>query len=329
MRQKSYSVRINTATLQLPSGVVDNEAVVRRVKENTDEADFLTPEWIEERVGIVTRRRFSPDEKLVDLSVAALDSALQIAGWTPADLDFIILASISTWLEEGGMAIPAMACLIQEQAGAFNAFAYDMLAACSGFTYGVAQAVSFIEGGLCDRGALICAENHDRGLNYADPTSCILIGDVTTATLLERAEEPQVHDMILLGNDARKLSHLIELPFGGYFGMKGRRVYREGVKSMCDVTQQIMDRNGYAVQEIDWFIFHQANELMLGSVGDLLRIPPERNLMNIREMANTTAGTIPSVLAQNLANGTIQRGDKIIFTSFGGGLTTGSILATY
>jgi 3-oxoacyl-[acyl-carrier-protein] synthase-3 len=329
MMKKNYRVRIASTGIYIPEGIMDNEAMIKRVRANTDEAEFLTSEWIVERVGIHTRRRCLPHETLVYTNTVAMESALQKANWKAADLDFIILASISTWLEEGGMAIPSTACLIQENVGAYNAFAFDMLAACSGFIYGMAQGISFIESGLCTRGAVLCSENHDRGLNYADPKSCILIGDVSTVTLLEKSDEPNVHDMILQANDEKKLSRIIELPFGGYFGLHGKQVYKEGVRTMIDITREIITRNGYIIADINWFIFHQANLLMLERVGESLGIPEGHNLMNIVDLANTTAGTIPSVLAQNIDNGTIKRGDKIVFTAFGGGLTSGSLLMTY
>ncbi len=334
LAEKRFSVKIASMGMVIPSGKINNEEIIKKIQASTPDADFLNEEWIVRRVGILERRRCLPEEDLVTTSGAALKQALERAGWDPMELDFIILASISTFLDPKGSAIPAMACKIQEQTGCFNAFAYDMFSACSGFVYGIGQAVAFIESGMARKGALLCCENHDKGLNYKDFKSSILIGDVSTATLLEKSETSAISNIELRANNESCLSDIIRLPLSkageqGYFSLDGRKVFKEGVNTMTELTRRALAHNGLTPETVDWFIYHQANKVMLQSVGKRVGIPAEKNLMNLEYMGNTTAGTIPSVLCENIDNGKIQRGHKVLCTAFGGGLTSGCLLLDF
>ncbi len=333
MTHKSFHAKIASSAMYLPSNVLTNDQIVARIKSQNPEAP-VDSDWIYQRTGIKTRRKFESNEDLVSTSTAALNEALERASWGPEELDFIIFASISSWGDKDGSAIPSTACKIQERAKSYKAFAYDMLAACSGFVYGAGQAVSFIESGIAKKGALICSENQDTGLNYKDYKSCILIGDVSTATLFETSDTPQVHSMVLRANDSKELSSIIQLPYTkledpGYFSLEGHKVFKEGVTTMASLTYETLKMNHLSPHEVDWYIYHQANKVMLDSIVGRLEIPPEKNLTNIEYMANTTAGTVPSVLSENINNGKIKRGDKVLMTAFGGGLTSGSLLITY
>ncbi len=340
---KTFSVGVAATGLRLPERSYSNDEVLREISSAQKAAGMdvkeLTSAWIEENIGIASRHYFSDDERLVDMSAEATQQALDRAGWDPMDLDFIIFASISMHSEMDSRIIPSSACCVQEQLRAYNAFAYDSVAACSGFVYGMAQGVSFIEAGMSQRGAVICAEKQRKGLDFTDHRSSVLIGDAATVTLLEKTSSPKVYSMSLHANDDKQLSDIIHLKFQrqdeegamhkGYFGLQGPAVFKEGIRTMALLTLEALAHNHLSVDDVDWFIYHQANGAMLRMVQQKVGFAPEKNLMNIDRLANTTGATIPSVLHMHIENGTIQRGDKICCVAFGGGLTSGSVVFEY
>ena len=340
--KKDYHAKVAATGIVLPKTCYTNDQIIEKINAATqgrDDVPELRSDWIEENIGIRTRYYFDETESLVDASAKACEQALSQAGWRALDLDFVILCSISSHADKNGAAIPSSACLVQEQLGAYNAFAYDSLAACSGWVYGMAQGVAFIESKMAKRGAVICAEKQSVGLNYADHRSSVLIGDVATVTLLESSEQPQLGAIHLQANDEKKLSSIISLPYfrhdddghyqHGHFALKGQAVFKEGIRTMMILTEQALQVNELSLEDVDWFVYHQANAAMLRMVGRKLGIPDEKNLMNIDRLGNTTAGTIPSVLAMYMADGTIKRGDTVCCVAFGGGLTAGSVVFTY
>lgn len=341
--KQHYHARVAATGLRLPENCYSNSDVIEKIHAARQKAGLepkeLTSDWIEERIGIKSRYYFQENESLVDVSVEAVNQALAKAGWQATDLDFVILASISQSSGNNGSIIPATACRIQDALKAYNAFAYDMLAACSGFLYGMAQGVSFIESGMAKRGVVICSECQLPGLNFADHVSSVLIGDVATATLLEYSEAPEVKSMKLQSNQGPGTCDIISLPYhrldqdghrqSGHFGLQGKSVFKAGIKTMVDLTHQALQLNGLSHEDVDWFIYHQANGAMLRMVGDIVGFSPEKNLMNIDRLANTTGATIPSVLHMYIENGTISRGDTVCCVGFGGGVTAGNLVFRY
>lgn len=340
--KKNFRAGVAATGMVLPKQCYTNDDIIAEINKATsgrDDVPELNSAWIEENIWIKTRYHFSEEENLVDASVSAVNQALEKAGWSAGDLDFVIFSSVSNHADKNSMIIPSAACLVQERCEAFNAFAYDTSAACSGWVYAMAQATAFIESGMAKRGVVICSEKQRQGLNFADHRSSVLIGDVATATLLERTEQPKTRSLYLKANDERKLSDIISLPYfrelpsgelqTGYFALQGKKVFKAGIMSMFHLTQATLEENQLAVDDVDWFIYHQANGAMLRQVGRKVGMKDERNLMNIQQLANTTAGTIPSVLHMHIENGTIKRGDTVCCIAFGGGLTSGSVLFEY
>jgi 3-oxoacyl-[acyl-carrier-protein] synthase III len=336
--KKGFHVGVAATGMVLPSKCYTNDDVlaeINKATEGRDDVPELNSKWIEENIWIKTRYYFSEDETMLDVSTKAVNQALLKAGWDPLELDFVILSSTSTRSDKCSSAIPSLACRVQEKLKAYNAFAYDTAAACSGWVYAASQAIAFIESGVAQKGAVICVEKQRVGLDYSNHRSSILIGDVAAATLFEKQVEPKITSLYMRANDEKNLSNIIRLPFHryendrmchGHFALEGRSVFKEGVGVMTRLTQLMLSKNELSVDDIDWFIYHQANGAMLRMVGRKVGMKDERNLMNIQQLANTTAGTIPSVLHMNIENGTIKRGDKVCCIAFGGGLTSGSVI---
>lgn len=340
--KKNFHVGIAAASMVLPKNCYSNDDIIAEIKKATvarEDIPELNSQWIEENIWIKQRYHFSEDETLVEVSVQVVEKALKQAGWDPQDLDFVIFSSVSPHCERDGSVIPSTACLIQEKLKAYNAMAYNTSAACSGWVYGVGQAVAFIESGMARRGVVICTEKQRVGLDFSNHRSSILIGDIATATLVENTETTKTKSVYLRANDAKELSGIISLPYynlerddshaNGFFDLKGRAVFKEGIAVMTRLTEEALVMNELTKDDVDWFVYHQANGAMLRLVGRNIGFADEKNLMTIQEFANTTAGTIPSVLAKYTADGTIKRGDILCCVAFGGGLTSGSIVFEY
>lgn len=346
----NHKIRIASTGMYLPENVYDNDAVIERIRKFIkDPSDprfaYLDPHYIESTTGIKQRHyadmfRENDPETAVNMSRKALNQALQTAGWDPLDLDFIIFATVSVGTNPGNHLIPSAACHLQQDIGAYNAFAYDLKAACSGWVYAMSQAIASIECGLALRGAVISTETQEYGLDYSDPSSSVLIGDIATATLVEKSKENNVLQLKVEANNHKKLKNIIELNDAKLYGenyewskplfrIKGTSVFKEGTRQMAALVNSALSDTGLTVADVDYFIFHQANAAMLNRVAKMADIPDHKNLMNIHEIANTTAGTIPSVLHMFCKNGTIKRNNKILFVAFGGGITSGSILMKF
>jgi 3-oxoacyl-[acyl-carrier-protein] synthase III len=338
--QKNYNVGIAATGMVLPQASYTNDDIINKIKSCTagrGDIPELNSKWIEENIWIKKRYFFSSDESMKDVSVQAIEQALRSAGWDPMELDFVILSSSSRHADI--FSIPSLACRIQEQLKAYNAFAYDMSAACSGWVYAASQATAFIQSGMATKGVVICTEKQKEGLDFTDHRSSVLIGDIAVATLFEKQDAPKVKSLYLRANDEKNLSNIIRLPIfqemddgqvgTGYFALDGRAVFKEGVSAMVELTGRALKSNNFEVSDIDWFVYHQANGAMLRMVGRKVGMEDNRNLMNIQEVANTTAGTVPSVLHMYMENGTIKRGDKVCCVAFGGGLTSGYFVFEY
>ena len=336
----NYNVGIAATGMVLPKTCYSNDDIIEKIKSCTkgrDDVPELNSQWIEENIWIKQRYFFSEEETMCDVSVEAIEHALRSAGWDPMDLDFVILSSSSRHADY--YSIPSLASRIQEKLKAYNAFAFDMSAACSGWVFAASQATAYIHSGMATRGVVICTEKQFEGLDFSDHRSSVLIGDMAVATLFESQDSAKVKRVYLKGNDEKQLSSIIRLPIFrhsddgqmavGYFGLDGRSVFKEGVSAMVGLTQHALESMNASVNDIDWFIYHQANGAMLRMVGRKVGMEDDRNLMNIQKVANTTAGTVPSVLHMYLQDGTIKRGDKVCCVAFGGGLTSGYYIFEY
>lgn len=306
----------------VPETIVTNKDLMKFV--DTDDT------WIRERTGIC-ERRVSLTEGTSALAVKAAQKALEDAGVTAEEIDIIIVATSSP-----DRSFPSAAADVQEGIKAVNAFAFDITAACSGFIYGLHILEGFFAGGLYKTGLLIGAETLSKVLDWSDRGSCILFGDGAGAAVV-KAEETGVIKTIL-GSDgtkgwtlecqARSLENCLtgKRPELGFMKMDGQEVFKFAVKKVPEVVKQVLDASGIPPEDIKYYVLHQANSRILESASRRLKIPMEKIPSNIDRYGNTSAASIPILLSEMKQEGKISRGDKLILSGFGSGLTWGATL---
>lgn len=318
--------RIVSTGMSLPERVMTNEEISKIV----DTSD----EWIQSRTGIRQRHVAAEHEATSTFATAAAQQALDAAGEDAKNLDAIIVATITP-----DCPFPASACLVQKNLGATRACAYDLSAACSGFVYALATADAYIRSGLYKNIMVIGAETLTKCVDWQDRGSCILFGDGAGAALVRPSEEPGIRYSDL-GCDGNHFE-LIYIPAGGtktpltednikerkhFAVVNGRDVYKLAVKQAEIVIRRALEENYLTVDDIKLLIPHQANQRITEAVQQRLGFPPEKVASNIDVYGNTSAATVPICLHEAAANGTIQRGDKVLLVAFGAGFTWGTIL---
>jgi 3-oxoacyl-[acyl-carrier-protein] synthase-3 len=312
-------VQLTGVGTAVPEGRLAN-ADFERMVETTDE-------WIFARTGIRERRVVGPEEKLWRLCMPAAEQALAQAGVKAADLDLIVVATSSP-----DYPMPSTAALVQAELGAFRAAAFDLEAACTGYVYGLAVCKQFIATGMYRNVLLIGADMLSRFMDYTDRGTCILFGDGAGATVLQAGDREGVRSTVLAA-DGRGARHLDissnpgeAMPPEGmarrqYMHMNGKEIYKFVIEVVPPAIEQAAAQAGIEVAEIDHFILHQANLRILEAIEKRLKLPPGRMLHNIAHYGNTSAASIPLVLGEGVADGTIKPGDLLCLVGFGAGLT--------
>jgi 3-oxoacyl-[acyl-carrier-protein] synthase III len=292
----------------LPPRVVTNADLCARL----DTSD----EWIRSRTGISTRRVATDGITTSDLAVEAGANALRSAGEN--DVQALVLATTSP-----DRPCPATAPDVAARLGLTGIAAFDVSAACSGFLYGLATAVGFIAGRLADRVLLIAAETFTTWLDPADRTTVPIIGDGAGALVLRRgsSDEPGAIGPIVLGSDGQ---HHDLIAVNGHFQMRGREVFRMAVERMSTAAREATAAAGWRLTDVDWLVAHQANARIIAAVASELDIPPQRRAQNIQDVGNTVGASIPILLAQAAADGSLVPDNRVLLTAFGGGLTWGA-----
>ncbi|BAM07615.1 beta-ketoacyl-ACP synthase III [Leptospirillum ferrooxidans] len=296
--------------------------------------------WIRERTGIGERRIAAPGQATSDLAVLAGKKALEMAGISGADLDGIIVATTTP-----DMPFPSTACLVQRDLGAGKAFAFDLNAVCSGFVYALKVADSMIKSGSAQKILVIGAEVMSRYLDWEDRTTCVLFGDGAGALVLSASSDPRsrgVGKMALHADGAGW--EMIYVPGGGSrlpassevvaqnltkIRMKGAETFKMAVRTIESSIREVLALEGLTPSDIDWVIPHQANGRILGAVGQRLGISEDRFCLNIERYGNTSAASIPVALDEAVRSGRIAKGDRVVVTAFGAGVTWGSGLLTW
>jgi 3-oxoacyl-[acyl-carrier-protein] synthase III len=279
-------------------------------------------EWIRDRTGI--RARHFVDEGVVtsDLAVQACRAALEVAGVSADQIDMLICATIT-----GDMPFPATAVWAQEKLG-ISCPAFDIGAACAGFSYGLASATAFIEAGMAETVLLVGAEVFSKILDYTDRGTCVLFGDGAGAAVITASEAPGVEGTVL-GADGRAAGILM-MPTGGLLQMSnGREVFKRAVTEMAASCRELLEKSGYTPDDVDVLIPHQANARIMTAVGERLGIAADRTIMDVADVGNTSAASIPVALDRAWRAGRIQEGNLVLFTSFGAGLTWGATLVRW
>ena len=297
-------------------------------------------QWIRERTGIKTRSIAAENELTSDLALKASQKALEAAGLSPQDLDAIFVATVSP-----DQIMPSTGCVLQQKLGAKDIMAFDLSAACSGFVYGLAIATEFIHTGRYKNILVVGAEILHNYVNYKDRETCILFGDGAGAAILSQAEKSDTskiysHHIHADGN----ASDLFVLPMGGsaippshealdkglqWMQMKGRDIFKHAVRTMSQCCKEALEANQMNGNNVDWVIPHQANIRIIEAVAKHFGIPMEKVIVEIENTGNTSSATIPVSLDRGIRNGRIQRGQNILFTAFGAGITSGSLLMRY
>jgi 3-oxoacyl-[acyl-carrier-protein] synthase III len=322
------SARIVGTGSYLPPKVLTN-ADLEKLVDTSDE-------WILTRTGIVERRIAPEEEATSDLALRAAQAALEAAGLDPADLDMILVATITP-----DMPFPSTACVLQDRLGARRAGALDISAACSGFIYGLGMADGLIRAGTARTVLLLGAETLTKVVNWQDRNTCVLFGDGAGAVVL-RADEGErgilsTHLyadgskgslLILPGCGSRHpVSHaavdagLAKMQMNG-----GNEVFKLAVRAMEDAALTALKQHGLEVSDIDHLITHQANLRIISALGQRLGVPDHKVEVTIRKYGNTSAASIPIALDEAVRAGRVKAGEIVLLCAFGGGLTWASSL---
>jgi 3-oxoacyl-[acyl-carrier-protein] synthase-3 len=310
----------------LPERIVTN-AEFEKLVDTSDE-------WIRERTGIRERHVASPDDATSDLAVRAGRIALESAGIAPEQLDLIVCATLTP-----DTPIPSAAVWVQRKLG-IAAPAFDVNAACAGFSYAFSTGTAFIESGQAETVLVIGAEILSRVMDYTDRGTCILFGDGAGAVVLRPSEAPGILGSVL-GADGRAAEILI-IPAGGSARPashetvdardhsirmpNGRDVFKRAVVEMANACRQLLEKSGYAPEDVGLLIPHQANARIMIAVAERLGVPLDRAVVDVETVGNTSAASIPIALDRAWRAGRVKTGDLVLLTSFGAGLAWGANL---
>jgi len=312
----------------VPDQILTNQEISQRV----DTSD----EWIKSRTGISERRISSLGDDVTQMGYKAALNAIEKANWDIKTVDLIVLAT-STPHDLFGSA-PS----IQAKLGASNAVAFDLTAACSGFLFALITASQFLKTGNFKRALVVGADQLSSFVDWNDRRSCILFGDGAGALAIEATNEFDNFLGFDMRTDGERGSFLnlpsknnkdliidnIDIISGAFspIQMNGQEVYKFAVREVPIILEKLFKKMKYASDEVDWLVLHQANQRILDSVGDRLKIPEEKILSNLEKYGNTSAATIPLVMDEAIRNNRIKQNDIIATSGFGAGLSWGAAL---
>jgi 3-oxoacyl-[acyl-carrier-protein] synthase-3 len=323
-----YRAKISALGCYVPPGVLTNQDLEKLVETNH--------QWIVDRTGIVERHIAPPEMATSDLAVEAARAALAQRGIEASELDAIIVCTVTP-----DMLFPATACLVQNRLGAKGAWGFDLVAACSGFIYGLTTAAHFIIAGTHRKVLVIGADTMSRIIDYTDRSTCVLFGDGAGAMLIERAEEGETGFIGFLNEIDGSGGEYLKQPAGGsrlpashdtvdqrlhFVKQDGSQVFKYAVRKMYEASRDLLARHDLKASDVDILIPHQANRRIITAAAERLGLPCERVLINIDRYGNTTAGTIPLATRDALASGKLKKGSLVMFAAVGAGYTVGANL---
>lgn len=312
-----------------------------RVLTNSDLEAMVetTDEWITTRTGIKERRVVAEGEALVDLVVRAGRAALADAGVEAEEVDLLILATATA-----EQPIPATSAIVQPALGLVNAVCFDISAACSGFTYALNVGRQFIATGEARTILVVGAECLTRYVDWTDRTTCVLFGDGAGAVVL-RPGEPGEGILQIKWRTDGNYADLISMPGGGsrfpphstesidrrlpFIKMRGNETFKVAVRSLAEISREVMDAAGIGVKDLDLFIPHQANMRIIQAVGNRLGLREDQVFTNVERVGNTSAASIPLAMDDARNQGRLKPGDLLLASAFGGGLTWASSLIRF
>lgn len=319
-----------TAAITAVGGYVPDFVLSNKVLETMVDTN---DEWITSRTGIKERRILKDKDKGTSfLAIKAAEDLLQKSGTNPAEIDMVLLATTTP-----DMPVAATAVYVASQIGAVNAFAYDLQAACSSFLYGMSTAAAYIQSGRYKKVLLIGADKMSSIIDYTDRATCIIFGDGAGAALFEPNEEGLGLQDEILRSDGIGREYL-KIEAGGsllpashetidnrqhYVFQDGKTVFKYAVSNMADISDRIMQKNGLSKDDVNYLISHQANRRIIDATASRMDLDESKVLINIEKYGNTTSATLPLLLYD--FEHLFKKGDNLIFASFGGGFTWGSI----
>jgi len=317
-------VKIIGTGSSVPEAVLSNSDLEKMV----DTSD----EWITSRTGIKERRIADEDTASSDIAYEAAEKALKAASVNPSDLDVIIVGTITP-----DFIFPSTGCVVQGLLGAEKAYAFDLMAGCSGFLYTLHVAQGIIKSGAAEKILVIGVDTLSKVTDFEDRSTCILFGDGAGAAVLTASDEPGILSSIL-NSDGRDWD-LLYVPAGGsrtpiseevlksreqYIKMEGNDVFKVAVKSMESATTNAIQEAGLEPGDIDLFVPHQANQRILEAVRKRLNFPEEKVFVNLDRYGNTSGASVPLALDEAIRQGRVKEGNLVLFAAFGAGFTWGA-----
>ena len=305
-----------------PPKVMTNDDLARLV----DTSD----EWITTRTGIKRRHIAGPDQATSDLAIVAAQQALDAAAVRAQDLDLILVGTATP-----DMLFPATACVLQDRLGAARAGAFDLLAACSSFVYGLISAGQMIASGVIRTALVVGADTLSRLIDWEDRSTCVLIGDGAGAVVLGSSERGRGIYTGRVGADG-SAGDVLKVPAGGsrmpvtaeaierklHRGyMDGQAVFKLAVRTIPGLIRETVAQAGWTMDQVDLIVPHQANLRIIEAMASQLHLPMEKFVVNIQEYGNTSAASVPLALFEAVQGGRIHAGDRLVLAAFGGGFT--------
>jgi 3-oxoacyl-[acyl-carrier-protein] synthase III len=311
--------------------------VPERIVTNTDLEKIVNTndEWIRSRTGIEQRRWAPPGTATSELALPAARDCLDRRGLDPAELDLIVVATVTP-----DTLFPATACNLQDKLKARRAWGFDISAACSGFVYALTMGAQFVETGAHDKVLVVGADVMTSILDMQDRTTCVLFGDGAGAVLVEPSEDDTgildfyhevdgaggCHLHMPAGGSARPTTHETVDERMHYIRQDGAYVFKYAVRKFAEASRHLLERNHLVPGDVDLFVAHQANARIIDAASERLSLPESKVVKNIHRYGNTTAATIPLALGTALDEGRLHKGDLVLMASVGAGFTVGSLL---
>ncbi len=310
----------------LPEKVVTNQDL----EKSMDTSD----EWIRERTGIKRRHIAGDGETTSSMGVIAAQRAMEMAGVGPEEVDLVVLGTATP-----DKLFPASACIIQRQLGVAGGPAFDVHAACSGFLYGLDLANRYVRTGGARTAIVIGSETLSRITNWEDRSTAVLFGDGAGAVVLQAADEPGIlathihadgqYEDLLQVPQGVSVGYDVTRAGGAFINMEGNAVFRRAVATFDNIAREtVADLDGH-LDDIDWFVPHQANMRIIRAAAKKLDMPMERVIATVDEHANTSGASIPLALDLAVRDGRIRRGQTLLFAAFGAGFTWGSAMIKF
>lgn len=328
-----YNAKFDSFGSYVPAKIVNNFDLEKMV----DTSD----EWIKTRTGMFERHFADSHEAASDLALKAAEQAIYTSKTTRLkDIQMIIVGTIS-----GDYPFPSTACILMQKLGLKDIPAFDVSAGCTGFIYAADLAKTYIESGVYDTILVVGVEILSRLINWNDRGTCILFGDGAGAAIIKRAEKTEISKIIdsKISADASEWELLIQKGGGSRYPaseatvkenwhtvyMEGNKVFKHAVRSMYNISVDVLKRNDLDVKDIDWVVSHQANLRIIDALAEKFKLPKSKVIVTIDKYANTSSSTIPMALTDSINSGKIRRGDIVLITAFGAGLTYGTNVFRY